>query len=81
VFFILYGFVAGDISELPNWMKIAFGILAFVFTGTVVVSLTNFDVILASWISGTGDLFINVIMIVLVIGGIAWVALTAKESS
>ena len=81
VFFILYGFVAGDISSLPKWMKIVFGIMAFVFTGAVVFYLTNLDILLESWFSGTGDFLINVIIIVLVIGGVVWVAMTNKEGS
>jgi len=81
VFFILYGFVAGDISSLPKWMKIIFGIMAFVFTGAVVFYLTNLDVLLESWFSGTGDFLINAIIVVLVVGGVVWVAMTNKEGS
>jgi hypothetical protein len=81
VFFILYGFVAGDLSDLPTWMKAAFGVLALVFTSAIVVALTNVDRILLSWFEGTGDFFVNGIILVLVVAGIVWVVLSTKSGS
>lgn len=81
VFFILYGFVAGDLSKLPTWMKVAFGILALVFTSAIIIALTNVDRIIVSWFSGTGDLFVNAVILVLVVGGIAWVVLSTKSGA
>jgi hypothetical protein len=37
VFLILYGFVAGDLSQAKPWMKITFGILAGIFTIVIVL--------------------------------------------
>lgn len=79
VFFILYGFVAGDLSDLPTWMKATFGIMALIFTGAIVIYLTNLDKIMADWFSGSGGWLINGIILVLVVGGIAWVVMNAKE--
>jgi len=80
VFFILYGFVAGDLSDLPTWMKVVFGILALIFTSAIVIALTNVDKIVMSWLSGSGDLFVNGIILVLVVGGIVWVVLSTNSS-
>jgi hypothetical protein len=79
VFFILYGFVAGDLSNLSNGWKIGFGLLAGVFTISLVVYLTNLDRIIASWASGSGDWLVNGIILILVVGGIVWVVREGKE--
>ena len=72
VFLILYGFVAGDLSKAPDWMKVTFGILAGLFTLAVVLSVSGLGSIILDWLSGSGssDVWMNVVMIVLVIGAV-----------
>ncbi len=41
VFLVLYGFVAGDQTSAPKWMKIVFGILSGIFVIGVVISVTG----------------------------------------
>ena len=72
-FLILYGFVAGDLSNTPNWMKIIFGILAGLFTLVVVLYISGLGKIVLGWfsLSGSGDIWMSVLMVVLVIGTMA----------
>jgi len=81
VFLILYGFVAGDLLKAPNWMKIIFGILAGVFTIGVVLYVSGFGSVLMEWLSGSGgsDVWMNVLMIVLVIGAVLVAVFSGKK--
>jgi hypothetical protein len=69
IFLILYGFVAGDLSKAPDWMKITFGILAGLFTLAVVLYVSGLGSILLDWVSGgnSSTVWSNVIMVILVI--------------
>jgi len=69
VFFILYGFVAGDLSEAEPWMKITFGILAGLFTIGVVIYVTGFYKIASGLFDGASGStwLLNGVIIVLVI--------------
>lgn len=73
VFLILYGFVAGDLSSAPKWMKITFGILAGLFTLAVVLYVSGLGDIILEWLSwsGNSDVWMSVLMIVLVLGAMA----------
>ena len=52
VFLILYGFVAGDLSTTPEkWMKVAFGILAGIFTVAVVLYISGLGNDILGWLS------------------------------
>ena len=80
VFLILYGFVAGDLSAAPDWMKITFGILAGLFTLGVVVYITGLYELFGTWFSeGTSDIWSNVIMVVLVVGVMVVAVVTGKK--
>ncbi len=83
VFLILYGFVAGDLTNVPDWMKITFGILAGLFTIGVVVYVTGFWRIIADLFSGSSEssLWMNIVMIVLVIGAAVIVIVGSKSNS
>lgn len=80
VFLILYGFVAGDLSgqKTPQWMKITFGILAGLFTLGVVLYVTGLGVFLTGMVSGSGDLWMNVLIILLVIGAMVVAVVSGK---
>jgi hypothetical protein len=72
VFFILYGFVAGDLKKLPKGLKYTLGALAGIFTIWIVLYVSGLD----DWVldlfgDGTGDIWMNVIMVVLVLGAMA----------
>jgi len=81
VFLILYGFVAGDLSKAPDWMKITFGILAGLFTLGVVLYVSGLGNIILDWLSGSGssDVWMNVVMIVLVIGAVVVAVVGGKK--
>ena len=83
VFMILYGFVAGDLSgsNVPKWMKITFGILAGLFTLAVVLYISGLGEILLEWfsLSGSGDIWMNVLMIALVFGAMAFAIWGGKK--
>jgi len=74
VFMILYGFVAGDLSDdknIPKGLKYTFGGLAAVFTIGVVLFVSGlWDKIWDSF-GGASDIWMNVVMIVLVLGAMA----------
>lgn len=71
VFLILYGFVAGDLSNSPKWMKITFGILAGIFTLGVVLYISGVWEIIWDSFSGENEFLLNVVMILLVLGAMA----------
>jgi hypothetical protein len=83
-FFILYGFVAGDLSGdgMPNKLKITFGVLAGVFVLGIVL-----------WISGLGEailrmfsneaasnVFANAMMILAVVAAVVVAAVGGKKN-
>lgn len=82
VFLILYGFVAGDLSSAPDWMKITFGILAGLFTIGVVLYITGLWGIIGDWLSGgsSSGVWMNVLMIALVIGAMAVAVFSGKRN-
>jgi len=81
VFLILYGFVAGDLSSAPKWMKIIFGILAGLFTLVVALYVSGLGNIILGWLSwsGSSDVWMNVLMIALVFGAMAVAIFGAKK--
>lgn len=81
LFLILYGFIAGDLSNAPKWMKVTFGVLAGVFSIVVVIYVTGFGGIVSDWFSSNGGegLFMNVLMVVVVIGAVVAVILSSRE--
>lgn len=85
IFFILYGFVAGDLSGdgMPRGLKITFGILAGIFTLGLVVYFTG---VWDSISSGAGsfldsELFMSLVMIVIIGGAVAVAVFTGKKGS
>jgi hypothetical protein len=80
VFLILYGLVAGDLSKAPDWMKITFGILAGLFTLGVVVYVTGVYTFVGDVFSeGTGNIWSNIIIIILVIGAMIVAVFSGKN--
>jgi len=81
VFFILYGFVAGDLSKADDWMKITFGILAGLFTIAVVLYISGLGGIFLGWLSGDGSsgIWMNVLMVALIIGAMAVAIVSGKK--
>lgn len=81
VFLILYGFVAGDLSSAPDWMKITFGILAGLFTLAIVLYVSGLGIIILGWLSwsGSSDVWMNVLMIALVAGAMAVAIFGSKK--
>lgn len=72
VFFILYGFIAGDLSKIDGGLKIGLGILAGLFTLGVVLFVTGWGEWLWDWVSsGDGDLWMSVVMVVIILGVVA----------
>ena len=81
VFFILYGFVAGDLSKADKWMKVTFGILAGLFTIGVVLYVTGFGQTITSWLMSDsgGDIWMNFLVVALIIGAVAVAVLGGKD--
>ena len=81
VFLILYGFVAGDLSSAPKWMKITFGILAGLFTIGVVLYVTGLWGYIGDWLSkgDSSNVWMNVLMVALVIGAMAVAVFSGKK--
>ena len=73
VFLILYGFVAGDLSNAPNWLKATFGVLAGLFTLVVVLYVSGLGNIIFDWLSNFGgsDTWTSILMIILVLAVMA----------
>ena len=85
VFFILYGFFAGDLSEggIPGWLKIVLGVLVGLFVIGIVSTVVGFNDVVVGWFQNWGsEVFLNIFMVLIVIGGIIWaVASSAKSGS
>ncbi|MCK4649747.1 hypothetical protein KAT36_00805 [Candidatus Pacearchaeota archaeon] len=81
VFLILYGFVAGDLSGAgtPAWLKNVFMGLATLFTLGVVLFVSGLGSKLWDSFGGSSDVWMNVIMIVLVLGAMAVAIFGAKK--
>ncbi len=81
VFLILYGFVAGDLTSAPKWMKATFGTLAGLFTLGVVLHVTGLGNVIMSWFSssGSGDIWMNVLIVLLVIGAMVVAVVSGKK--
>jgi hypothetical protein len=83
VFFILYGFIAGDLSEgkIPGGLKVGLGILAGLFTLGVVLVVTGWGEWLWDWAYDLGgDIWMSVIMIIIILGVVA-VAVFGNKTS
>lgn len=79
VFFILYGFVAGELNSLPNPLKYGLGALAGVFTIGVVLAVTGLGERIISALTRSGsNLLVNIAMILVVVGAVV-VAIVGKK--
>ena len=82
VFLILYGFVAGDLSEAPQWMKIVFGILAGLFTIGVVIYVTGLWAWIESWFAAANsDIWMSIVMLLIIAGAITVAVVSGKKGS
>jgi len=82
VFLILYGFVAGDLSTAPTWMKITFGILAGLFTIGIVVYVSGTSSLIKetfTWLNST--VVMNIVMIILVVGAVIVAVTSSKKTN
>jgi len=81
VFLILYGFVAGDLTEAPPWMKTTFGILAGIFVIAIVLYVSGFGASLVSWINGSSEssFWTNALMVILIAGAMAVAIFSGKK--
>ncbi|MDO8517477.1 MAG: hypothetical protein Q7S33_05125 [Nanoarchaeota archaeon] len=66
VFLLLYGFVAGDLSSTPTWMKVIFGVLSGIFVIALVIYVTGFNEKVSGFFSG-GESWANVLFIAVII--------------
>ena len=73
VFLILYGFVVGDLSKMGESMgvKVGMGILAAVFTIGIVLFVSGLWENLWDSFGSASDIWMNIVMIVLVLGAMA----------
>jgi len=83
VFMILYGFVVGDLSGLggSKGVKIGMGLLAGVFTLGVVLYVSGLWENIWDSFGGSSDIWMNVVMIVLVLGAMAVAVFGSKGGS
>ncbi len=84
VFLILYGFVAGDMSKeenMPKWLKFIFMGIAAVFTIGVVLFVSGLGSKIWDSFGGKSDIWMNIVMIVLVLGAMAVAVFSGKKKS
>jgi len=80
VFMILYGFAAGDLKTGETWMKIVFGILAGLFVIGTVIYVTGLWDSVSGIFSGGSDLWANIVIIIIVVGAVAFAIASGKSS-
>ncbi len=82
VFFILYGFVAGDLSGGPKWMKLTFGPIIGLFVIIVVLYVTGLGNFIIDWFYSDSNkgVLLNFLMVVAVVVAMVVVVLGAKRS-
>ena len=81
VFLILYGFVAGDLSTGPTWMKILFGSLAALFVIGVVLYISGLWSTILEWLSVLVDnpeLWSSIIFLLVIIGAFVIAVVSGK---
>src|SRR3989344_2388790 len=82
VFFILYGFIAGDLSQnqIPKNLRITLGVLAALFTVAVILYVTGLGDFLGSWFSkeGSSEFWISILLLAVIIG-VATIAIKGKD--
>jgi len=86
VFLILYGFVAGDLSNMGKdkertWVLPLFGGMVGIFVIGILLYVTGLWEIVSSWFSSgeSSDIWMNVVMIALVIGAALVAVLGGKK--
>jgi hypothetical protein len=77
VFFILYGFVAGDMKEWHIWVKIVFGILIGIFVIGLVLWATGSWATVKDFFSG--DIWNTVIVLLIIAGAMVLAIATSKK--
>ncbi len=82
VFFILYGFIEGDLSKgLPKGLKISLSVLAGLFVVGVVLFATGIDKKIPGWISSSSNLIGNILTLLVIVGLIFWVIIGSKKKT
>jgi len=72
VFMLLYGMVAGDLSNLPNNVKYTFGGLAAIFTVAVTLYVTGWwEDIVGLFGPASGDFWMSIVMLIIILGVVA----------
>jgi len=75
VFLLLYGFVAGDLSSTPNWMKITFGTLSGLFVIALIIYFSGIwsNPNLQSFFSmkDSGSIWANILLLIIIGGALA----------
>ena len=83
VFFILYGFIAGDLDKngIPKTLKVILGVLAGLFVVGVVFFTTGLSEKVPGWISSGSGLIQNGLIVLVVVGLIIWVIVGSKTNT
>ncbi|MBU3923695.1 MAG: hypothetical protein KJ592_02155 [Nanoarchaeota archaeon] len=85
VFLILYGFVAGDLSQMgksKKWVLPLFGVMVFIFVAGVVLYVGGlWDNVLGLFTDAANSAFwMNVVMVVLIVGAMAVAVFGGKKN-
>ena len=67
---------------MKTWMKVTFGVLAGLFTLGVVLYVTGLGGVIADWFSGSGsgNIWMNVLIVLLVIGAMIVAVVSGKKN-
>jgi hypothetical protein len=83
VFLLLYGFVAGDLTSTPTWMKATFGILSGIFVLGLVIYFSGVwsyaGVRSFFSMSDSGTIWANILLLVVIGGALAIVLVSGKK--
>jgi hypothetical protein len=78
VFLLLYSLVAGDMTNIPKWMKILFGVLSGIYVIAVVLWASGFWDNVVNFSIGGSNLFSNILLLAIVVGAVLFVIMKKK---
>jgi len=80
IFFLLYGFIVGEMKEVPNWMRFGGLFLSIAVVFGIVVMITDIEGIINSYIGSNGDWMFSTLILILAVFAVYWAVKPQKKA-